>query len=159
MRKICLSALAAALIGGAMLLSGPSPVSATAFPGSAIASPGDTSMVEEVGSHRRSERRARREARRERRYDRRERRYDRRWHGARYSYRRPGFNYHYGGYYYANPWWLAAPAIGLGVTIPAAPVGSGHVEWCLNRFRSYDVASDTYLGFDGYRHRCNSPFH
>ena len=35
---------------------------------------------------------------------------------------------------------------------------SAHVHWCLNRYRSYDPSSDTFLGYDGYRHRCNSPY-
>ena len=144
MKKLGMSAVAAALLGGAMLLPGSSPAAAMSLPGGAVASPGAHSMVEEVGRHRRSDRRARR--------------YDRRRHGARYRYRRPGFHYQYGGYYYANPWWMAAPSIGFGVTIPVAPVGSPHVDWCLSNFRSYDIATDTYLGFDGYRHRCNSPF-
>ena len=36
--------------------------------------------------------------------------------------------------------------------------GDGHMEWCLNRYRSYNPRTDTYLGYDGYRHRCNSPY-
>ena len=32
---------------------------------------------------------------------------------------------------------------------------SDHVEACFARYRSYDPRSDTYLGHDGYRHRCN----
>ena len=28
------------------------------------------------------------------------------------------------------------------------------VEYCVRRFRSYDPQSGTYLGNDGYRHRC-----
>ncbi len=37
-------------------------------------------------------------------------------------------------------------------------VGQAHMNWCLNRFRSYDPGSDTYMGFDGHRHYCNSPY-
>lgn len=39
-------------------------------------------------------------------------------------------------------------------------VGSGnaHAGWCLNRYRSYDVASDTYMSHSGYRKYCNSPY-
>ena len=33
-----------------------------------------------------------------------------------------------------------------------------HVNFCVNRYRSYDVYSDTFLGFDGRRHYCNSPY-
>ncbi len=29
-----------------------------------------------------------------------------------------------------------------------------HVDRCLDRYRSYDPRSDTYLGYDGYRHYC-----
>jgi hypothetical protein len=31
---------------------------------------------------------------------------------------------------------------------------SNSVNYCLSRFRSYDPASGTYLGNDGYRHPC-----
>lgn len=30
-----------------------------------------------------------------------------------------------------------------------------HVQACSARYRSYDERSDTYLGYDGIRHRCN----
>lgn len=33
-----------------------------------------------------------------------------------------------------------------------------HVRWCANRYRSYDASTDTYLGSDGYWHRCRSPY-
>ncbi|MER8460560.1 MULTISPECIES: BA14K family protein [unclassified Mesorhizobium] len=33
--------------------------------------------------------------------------------------------------------------------------GSWHVRRCLNRYQSYDPYSDTYVGYDGYRHRCH----
>lgn len=29
-----------------------------------------------------------------------------------------------------------------------------NVEYCMRRYRSYDTHSGTYLGRDGYRHRC-----
>ena len=35
-----------------------------------------------------------------------------------------------------------------------APVGDSAVAYCVQRFRSYDPASGTYLGNDGYRHPC-----
>ncbi|MDB5472888.1 MAG: BA14K-like protein [Devosia sp.] len=38
-------------------------------------------------------------------------------------------------------------------------VGGGsyraHVDACYARYRSYDERTDTFLGYDGYRHRCN----
>ena len=33
------------------------------------------------------------------------------------------------------------------------PVG-GDASYCAQRYRSYDPASGTYLGFDGLRHPC-----
>ena len=39
-------------------------------------------------------------------------RYNRRNHGHRYRDRRPGFSYYYGGYYYAQPWWMVGPGYG-----------------------------------------------
>lgn len=32
-----------------------------------------------------------------------------------------------------------------------------HVQWCQQRYRSYDVQSDTFLSYDGNRYHCNSP--
>jgi hypothetical protein len=32
--------------------------------------------------------------------------------------------------------------------------GGGDVAYCMQRFRSYDPDSGTYLGFDGQRHPC-----
>ncbi|MGX9120800.1 BA14K family protein [Mesorhizobium sp. BHbsci] len=32
--------------------------------------------------------------------------------------------------------------------------GSWHARRCLNRYQSYEPYSDTYVGYDGYRHRC-----
>lgn len=36
--------------------------------------------------------------------------------------------------------------------------GGGHVNWCLNRYRSYNPSTDTFRGYDGYDHRCISPY-
>jgi hypothetical protein len=97
-------------------------------------------------------------------------RYDQRRHGDRYSYRHGGYRHYHNGYYYSSPWWVAGPLIGgalLGAY--AAPriydnenydngYGNGHVEWCLNRYQSYNPNSDTFLGYDGRYHRCNSPY-
>lgn len=33
-----------------------------------------------------------------------------------------------------------------------------HVNWCLNRYRSYDPRSDTFQPYRGPRRRCNSPY-
>jgi hypothetical protein len=141
MRKYGYPAIMAGVIGGAMLLFGPAEASATTLPGLAVAAPAHVGIAEEV-------------QRRDR--DRRSRRYDRHRHGSRHRTRRPGFNFYYGGYYYAHPWWLG-PGISIGV-VPGSSVMSPHVQWCLNRWRSYDIGTDTYAPQIGVRVRCRSPY-
>jgi len=77
-------------------------------------------------------------------------RYSRHYYGHRYRHRHHGYNYFYGGFWYANPWWLYDSYESYN--------GGGHVQWCLNRYRSYDPGTDTYLGYDGLRHYCRSPY-
>jgi hypothetical protein len=45
------------------------------------------------------------------------------------------------------------------VSFAYAPSGPAdvHVASCQARFRSYDMATDSYLGVDGLRHRCELP--
>jgi hypothetical protein len=70
-------------------------------------------------------------------------------HWNRYGYYR-GYRDYDGGA-------LAAGAIfGLaaGALAANAAAGGNAVAYCSSRFRSYDPASGTYLGYDGYRHPC-----
>jgi BA14K-like protein len=41
---------------------------------------------------------------------------------------------------------------------PRVVRGNRHVRWCDNRYRSYNRATDQFLGFDGQYHYCNSPY-
>ena len=34
----------------------------------------------------------------------------------------------------------------------------GHVQYCLSRYRSYDPATDSFIGYDGFRHPCVGPY-
>lgn len=42
----------------------------------------------------------------------------------------------------------------------AAPAyrGDPHVQWCSQRYRSYDVRTDTFQPYNGPRRYCNSPY-
>jgi len=100
------------------------------------------------------------------------------WRGKRYGWNnrwnngwcRYGRCYGYGnGWNNAWPWFAAGAAVGYAGSYyyndnyddgPYYGYGgyNAHVQWCLNRYRSYDPASDTYLGYDGYRHRCRAPY-
>jgi hypothetical protein len=152
MSKFAFSAVAAGLIGGAMMLTGATPASAATLPSPAVVAPGDTAMVEEVRRHRAD----------------RPRRWDRRAHGPRYRYARPGFRHHHGGYYYSSPWWTG-PAIGFGLTFPGvtfgltAPYGhaglpSAHVHWCMNRYRTYNPTTNLFYARVGVQAHCRSPY-
>ena len=107
---------------------------------------------------RRSERRANRGNRRASRQERRARRYDRRRHGKRHSNRRHGYKHQYDGFYYSYPWWLySAPAVYYGTRYAGSDYEL-HVEWCEDRYRSYDERRDAYMGYDGFWHACISPY-
>jgi BA14K-like protein len=43
---------------------------------------------------------------------------------------------------------------GAAAVAPRASSNAGQVAHCQQRFRSYDPASGTYLGYDGLRHPC-----
>ncbi len=52
---------------------------------------------------------------------------------------------------------VAAGVLGgllLGAIIANQAQQQNAVEYCMRRYRSYDPRSGTYLGYDGYRHRC-----
>jgi hypothetical protein len=84
------------------------------------------------------------------------RKYNRRRHGPRFRYRRGPYRHFHGGFYYRTPWWtlpLAIPGVVGGYSN-----GSAHVQYCLDKYRSYDPRTNTYLGYDGERHPCRSPY-
>jgi BA14K-like protein len=58
----------------------------------------------------------------------------------------PGYGYG-GGYGYESDYGYAG---GYGNE------GDAHIQYCLNRYRSYDPNSDTFMGYDGLRHPCNA---
>lgn len=70
--------------------------------------------------------------------------YDPNYYGDSYAYDYPDDGYGYPGY-------IGAPA----VAAPGYVVSNAdNVGYCEQRYRSYDPASGTYLGYDGMRHPC-----
>jgi BA14K-like protein len=64
----------------------------------------------------------------------------------------PGYRYGYGNYYndYAySPGYRSGPSYTYEYS-----GGGDDVAYCTQRFRSYDPASGTYMGYDGQRHPC-----
>ncbi|OJT96379.1 MAG: hypothetical protein BGN83_21830 [Rhizobium sp. 63-7] len=92
-----------------------------------------------------------------------DRRGDRRhgWYNGHRGYRdyRRGYRRH-GGY------WFPLAAFGAGAIIGGAMnqprvyrnVGSDHVSWCQNRWRSYRAYDNTYQPYNGPRRVCVSPY-
>lgn len=80
-----------------------------------------------------------------------------RWNDREYQsfYHRHRGDQNFSGAAIAGIFGLAAGAIIAGAANSANNTSSAHVRACEARFRSYDVRSDTYLGYDGNRHRCN----
>ena len=69
--------------------------------------------------------------------------------GGAYGYY--GGSGYYDGYapgYYDDQYYDDSAAVAV------APEGGDDVAYCIQRFRSYDVQSGTYLGNDGLRHAC-----
>ena len=69
-----------------------------------------------------------------------------------------GYGYGYPAPYYAPPppaYYGPPPAV-YGGPAPGygAPVAGDAVAYCSQRYRSYDPASGTFLGYDGLRHPC-----
>lgn len=61
------------------------------------------------------------------------------------------------GGYYGSPGYYAPGYYDDGYddgAVAVAPGGDDAVAYCMQRFRSYDPRSGTYLGNDGYRHAC-----
>ena len=83
--------------------------------------------------------------------------YNRRRHGLRCEFRRSGCNNFYRGSYYQNRWWLI-PGIVIGSNLNNNRRNRSHIQYCADRYRSYDVRSDTWLSNSGERRRCNSPY-
>jgi hypothetical protein len=92
-------------------------------------------------------------------------------HGHRHGYRH-GHRHGFGGlaagfavgaiiggalaapYYYGpGPYYDDAPPPAPAYSAPAPAAGDA-VAYCMQRFRSYDPQSGTYLGYDGQRHPC-----
>jgi hypothetical protein len=56
--------------------------------------------------------------------------------------------------YYGSPYYYDDPYYYDETVVAAAPVGDDAVAYCMRRYKSYDPASGTYLGYDGQRHPC-----
>lgn len=89
-----------------------------------------------------------------------QRRYSHRHHGRRCSKWNNHCRHYYRGYYYETPWWTLPLIIG-GAVASSHSHGHGysrHVEWCEDRYRSYNPRYNTWVSYSGHVHQCVSPY-
>lgn len=76
-----------------------------------------------------------------------------------------GHNQYRDGYRRSNGYWFPAVAF-LGAVIIGKAIqnssnyqgGSQHVRWCQNRYRSYNINTNSFQPYNGPRRVCNSPY-
>jgi hypothetical protein len=74
------------------------------------------------------------------------------WYGYDYDYAPGYYNYGYDPGYYSYGYAPGGYGYAPGGYVSAAP--DEDAAYCAQRYRSYDPASGTYLGYDGLRHPC-----
>ncbi len=96
--------------------------------------------------------------------------WDRERHGRRCNNRIGGCRHFYRGYYYETPWWTIPLIVGGGFGADRYVDdydfednvyyggGSAHVRWCLNRYKSYNPRTNTWVAYSGRVRQCISPY-
>jgi hypothetical protein len=93
--------------------------------------------------------------------------WDRHRDGRRCSSRFGNCRHFHRGYYYETPWWTLPLIVGGSIAAQNAyddddydddGYGSAHVEWCLDRYRSYNPRTNTWVSYSGDVNECNSPY-
>ena len=77
--------------------------------------------------------------------------------GRRCSQRFGNCRHFHRGYYYETPWWTLPLIVGGGIAADRAydddddggGYGGGHVQWCLDRYRSYNPRTNTWVSYSG----------
>jgi hypothetical protein len=59
---------------------------------------------------------------------------------------------------YDDPNYDAAPSEYDGDQAYVEDQSDPHVQWCMNRYQSYDPQTDTFMGYDGIAHPCTGPY-
>lgn len=81
-----------------------------------------------------------------------------------YRDRRAGYRYH-NGYWYPLAAFAAGAIIGGAVAAPprrvitSGALPASHYSWCENRYRSYDVRTNSFQPYNGPRQQCVSPYY
>ena len=94
--------------------------------------------------------------------------WDRNRDGDRCSRRNDRCRNFYRGQYYETPWWTLPLIIGGSMAANNydddnyddndGGYGNRHVEWCLDRYKSYNPRRNTWVSYSGNVNQCNSPY-
>jgi hypothetical protein len=142
--------LSLALIGAGVLGMSAIPASAGALPAApqpAVLGGQTADLMVEV-KHRRDHRQLRRH-------------WNRKRDGNRCRTRFGNCRHYYRGYYYSSPWWtlpLIGGSIILGNQNYNRGYGNAHIRWCQDRYRSYNVRTNTWVAYSGAVRQCVSPY-
>lgn len=89
-------------------------------------------------------------------------RWDRKRDGQRCSKRFGNCRHYHRGHYYETPWWTLPLIIGGSIAAQnnydGGGYGSRHMEWCSERYRSYNPRNNTWVAYSGNVNQCNSPY-
>src|SRR5262245_23324479 len=88
------------------------------------------------------------------RFDRRHGRFDDDgFHHRRFRNRNGAFVFFNNGWWYDEPWWTYDTAY-----VDGGGYGDAHVQWCINHYRSYNPANNTFVSYGGDVRECVSPY-
>jgi BA14K-like protein len=85
-------------------------------------------------------------------------------HQPRHHYTPDGTFYYYDPFWDFQPWWCDDPQIVRRQhDYPSNYRGTSksavaHVQWCSDRYQSYDPRFNTWIGANGRRYQCDSPY-
>jgi anaerobic selenocysteine-containing dehydrogenase len=92
--------------------------------------------------------------------------WDRRRDGRRCSSRFGNCHHFHDGYYYETSWWTLPLIVGGSIAASrdyddddyVVAVGGDHEQWCLDRYRSFDPRTNTWVSYSGEVRECDSPY-
>src|SRR5262245_4429458 len=74
-------------------------------------------------------------------------------HHRRFRHRTGAFVFFNNGWWYDDPWWTYDTAY-----VDGGGYGDAHVQWCINHYRSYNPANNTFVSYGGDVRECVSPY-
>jgi len=78
-------------------------------------------------------------------------------HHERFRHRQGNFVFFYNGWFYDQPWWNYDTAY-YDAGYDNGYGGDAHVQWCADRYRSYNPANNSFVSYGGEIQEGVSPF-